>query len=120
MKKIMCLDLKKPLSSPFPKSEVFSMGLMALYCLDTKEFNKQISPTLTKFIDEIQDDIKDYLFDFEIALQNYLDDFRRRNLKILNINYFYILKSMLAFSPSARPSIQQLHEDFPKLFPFEV
>ena len=99
-----------------PKSDIFSLGLIALYCIDSNEFKNNFSPILTKFNDKKPNKAmhSNYLKDFEESLLAYLDDFRLRNLNSPRIlNFFYMLKNMFSFSPSARPSIQQLYEDFP-------
>ena len=79
------------------KSDIFSLGLIALYCLDTAEFEKQ--KNLNKN---------------EIALQNYLDGFRLR-FQAKNPGYmrfYYLLRCMVSFSPFSRPTILQIYEDF--------
>jgi serine/threonine protein kinase len=110
-------SISENVTSELPKSDIFSLGLIALYCLDTAEFTKQLSPILSQFkINLNKNEISDHLYNLENALKIYLDDFRLRNLKNPDkISFFYMLKSMLSFSPSARPSIQQLYEDFPLL-----
>lgn len=76
------------------KSNIFSLGLIALFCLDNQEFEKQ---------KQLNTDEK--------SLGAYLDQYRIRCPDKL---FFYMLKCMLSFSPITRPSIQQLFEDFPE------
>ena len=79
-----------------PKSDIFSLGLIALYCLDTKNFNVQAK-----------------LNEDEKALDNYLEQFWFR---CPDKRFFYMLKCMLSYSPYTRPSIHQLFKDFPEFF----
>ena len=77
------------------KSDIFSLGLIALYCLDTKEFlNYHIK-----------------LNNDESVLEKYLDEFR---LRCPSTRFFYMLRCMLSYSPFTRPNIVQLFEDFPE------
>ncbi len=80
-----------------PKSDMFCLGLIALYCLDTKNFNNH----------------KKELNKDEKALSCYLDDFYFR---CQNKLFFYMLKCMLSYSPHYRPSVRQLLQDFPEFF----
>ena len=113
MRKAMAGD--KFVDTNLPKSDIFSLGLIALYCLDTLEFNKTLSPILVKENMPLKE-LLIHLEMFERHLLTYLDDFRLRNEQCPSIRkFFYMLKSMLSFSPCARPSIQQLYEDFPLL-----
>ena len=120
--KWMSPEMRKALSDDdvdtnLAKSDIFSLGLIALYCLDTHEFNKRLSPILKEVKEKMsQKELFIYLQKFEKHLLTYLDDFRLRNVQCPSITkFFYMLKSMLSFSPCARPSIQQLYEDFPLL-----
>ncbi len=100
-----------------PKTDIFSIGLIACFCIDTAEFNNKLSPTLSEFkIDMTKEKVLDHLKNLEKHVLAYLENFRLRNLKSPSLlNFFYLLKSMLSFSPFTRPSIQQLYEDFPVL-----
>ena len=99
-----------------PKSDIFSLGLIALYCLDTIDFKKKVFPIMKRFILTMQGQIlQDYLDEFELILQIYLDEFWIKRCS--NPTFFYMLRSMLSFSPSARPNLEQLYNDFPKNFP---
>jgi serine/threonine protein kinase len=119
--KWMSPEMRKAVSDDvdtnLPKSDIFSLGLISLFCLDTHEFNKSLSPLLKEFkFKMLPKDVIIYLEKFERHLLTYLDDFRLRNVQCPSITkFFYMLKSMLSFSPCARPSIQQLYEDFPLL-----
>jgi serine/threonine protein kinase len=77
------------------KCDIFSIGLIALYCLDTKEFNKK----------------KENLNKSEAALEEYLNEFR---LRFGEKRFFYMLRCMLSYSPRTRPNFEQLYEDFPE------
>jgi hypothetical protein len=95
------------LSNELPNTDIFSLGLMALYCLDANEFSSHLLPLLraTQNSENLEE-----------KLLTYLDDFRQRNINSPSImNFLYSLKNMLSFSPRARPTIKQLYEDFPKL-----
>ena len=74
------------------KSDIFSLGLIALYCLDTNEFKK----------------VQPFLNENEGMLEEYLDRFR---LRFTNTRLFYLIRCMLSYSPSTRPSISQLFQD---------
>jgi serine/threonine protein kinase len=78
------------------KSNIFSLGLLALFCLDSNEFIKQKN-----------------LNTDEIALESYINKFR---LKIQNKRFYYLLRCMLSFSPSTRPSVKEIIEDLAELF----
>jgi serine/threonine protein kinase len=93
-------DISTATNIIFPKSEIFSLGLIALYCLDTKNFKHQIK-----------------LNEDEEALENYLDQFW---LRCPDKRFFYMLKCMLSYSPITRPSIHQLFHDFPEFFGREL
>jgi serine/threonine protein kinase len=77
------------------KCDIFSIGLIVLYCLDTKEFIKN----------------QDKLNKSEAALESYLDEFR---IRFPDKRFIYMLRCMLSYSPRTRPNIQQLFEDFPE------
>lgn len=79
-----------------PKSDIFSLGLICLYCLDTKKFQ----------------DFQENLNSSEVALAEYLDDFRKR---CQNKQFYYMLRCMLSYSHFNRPSLEQLYEDFPEI-----
>jgi hypothetical protein len=104
-------------NTELPKSDIFSLGLIFLFCIDTPAFNDKLSPTLKEFETTMtKQEVTDHLKNLEKHLLAYLDDFRLRNLNTPGIiNIFYMLKTMLSFSPSNRPSIQQLYQDFPVL-----
>ena len=113
----MRMALAEKVNTELPKSDIFSIGLIALYCLDTEMFNKELSPILEKFHTNMsRNDVLDHIKKLETLLLVYLDDFRLRNEENANIiKMFYLLKSMLSFLPCARPSINQLYNDFPLL-----
>ena len=73
-------------NSPKSLSYAFSLGLIALYCLDTDEFRKKQKKLNTD----------------KEELENYLNEFYN---KCANKRFFYLLGCMLSYSPSARPSI---------------
>ncbi len=76
------------------KSDIFSLGLIALYCLDPIEFENHNTVNFNSD---------------EIVLEKYLDNYRER---CPNNHFYYILRSMLSFSTFTRPSIEQLYHDF--------
>ena len=92
----MASSVLKSSNTQLHKSDIFSLGLVALFCLDPIEFEKNQ---------------KNLNID-EKALESYLDDFRARCPKN---HFFYILKCMLSYSPSTRPSIDQIFQDFSHL-----
>jgi serine/threonine protein kinase len=79
------------------KSDIFSLGLIALFCLDIAEFQKQKN-----------------LNEDEVALQNYLDQFRLRFQKNNPgyMRFYYLLRCMVSFSAFSRPTLRQIYEDF--------
>ena len=85
------------------KSDIFSLGLIALFCLDPIEFGNQRE-----------------LNKEEKVLESYLDDFMKRIQ--VNNKYFqhfsYMLRCMLSFSPFTRPSITEIYKDFPEFTSF--
>lgn len=89
------LDDSQPVIFQLPKSDIFSLGLIALYCLDYVEFSRH--KNLNKN---------------ERELEEYLDNFWER---CENKGFYYLLRTMLSFSPSTRPSIYQLFKDFSEL-----
>ncbi len=99
------------------KSDIFSLGLIVLFCIDTPTFDDKLLPTLNKFKTKMnKKEVADHLENLEKHLLAYLDDFRLRNLNSPGIiTIFYMLKTMLSFSPCNRPTIQQLYHDFPVL-----
>jgi serine/threonine protein kinase len=109
-------------NTELPKSDIFSLGLIFLFCIDTPSFNDKLLPILSQFKTIMnKKEVADHLRNLEEHLHAYLEDFRIRNLSSpSNIKFFYILKSMLSFSPGARPSIQQLYEDFPIVSSIQV
>lgn len=74
-----------------PKTDIFSLGLITLYCLDLDEFRKYKH----KNIDEN-------------VLKKYLDSFQDR--KKLPEEIFDLLKKMVSFESSNRPSIEFLYD----------
>ena len=79
------------------KADIFSLGLIALFCLDFTEFQNQKNLN--------QDDV---------ALQNYLDDFRLRFQKEnpRYMRFYYLLRCMVSYSAFTRPKLSQVYEDF--------
>jgi serine/threonine protein kinase len=104
----------KKLNAELPKSDIFSIGLIACFCIDTAEFNDKLSPILSQFkIEMTKEEVGDHLKNLEKQVLAYLEDFRLRNLNSTSLlNFLDMLKPMLSFSPCARPTIQQLYEDF--------
>ena len=86
-----------PNSRRQPKSDIFTVGLIALYCLDSDEFLKN----------------KDDLNKNEKFLESYLDEF---HLRFESPRFFKVIRSMLSYSPSKRPDIVQLSVEFPDFF----
>lgn len=96
--------------NPAKSFDMFSLGLIALFCLDYKKFN-EIKKVGTS-------DQKTYitLNVYQVDLIEYLDQFiENRGKEINNTIFFYMLKSMLSHSPYTRPNIMQLSEDFSKI-----
>ena len=104
-------------NTELPKTDIFSIGLIACFCIDTAEFNHKLSPILSEYRTNMtKQEVLDHLKKLEKELLAYLEDFRLRNLNSPNsLSFYYKIKTMLSFSPCARPSIQQLYEDFPVL-----
>jgi serine/threonine protein kinase len=74
------------------KLDIFSIGLLALYCLDPQEFRNA----------------KGLLNKDEKKLLNFLDNLKSK----LSPPFFYMLRCMLSFSPLTRPSVDHLLPDF--------
>ena len=79
------------------KADIFSLGLIALFCLDYADFKNQKN-----------------LNDDEVTLQNYMDKFRLRfQKKYPNyMRFYYLLRCMVSFSAFTRPTLRQVYEDF--------
>ena len=79
------------------KADIFSLGLIVLFCLDFAEFQKQKNLNVD-----------------EVALQNYLDQFRLRFQKKNPgyMRFYYLLRCMVSFSAFTRPTLHQIYEDF--------
>jgi hypothetical protein len=75
----------------YSKLDVFSLGLISLFCLNYEEYNK----------------CKDHLNDNEVNLLNLLKNTKSK----VPLNYYYLLKSMLSFNEISRPSLTELYED---------
>ena len=82
----------------FSKVDVFSLGLITLFCLDKKKFVT----------------LKQLNLD-EKLLHDYLETFRDK----IPIPFYYILRCMLSFNSKTRPSMIQLYNDIMHLFPEE-
>ena len=79
------------------KADIFSLGLIVLFCLDFSEFKKQKN-----------------LNGDEVELRNYLDKFRLRFQKNNPgyMRFYYLLRCMVSFSAFTRPTLLQIYEDF--------
>ena len=86
---------EKPLKVDVSKFDIFSLGLISLYCLDKEGFKKFKNINLN-----------------EIELNSYLESFTER----VPPNFFYMMRCMLSFNHFTRPSITQLHEHFQSMF----
>jgi serine/threonine protein kinase len=82
------------------KLDIFSLGLLALYCLDPEQFRS----------------FKGSLNKDEKSLLSFLDGLRGK----ISPPFFYMLRCMLSFSPLTRPSIEQLLPDFQYLLSTRV
>ncbi len=74
------------------KLDVFSVGLLALFCVDPEGFRKN----------------KGLFNRDEKLVVSYLDGLKPK----ISTQYYYILRCMLSFSPITRPSIDDLLVDF--------
>lgn len=95
------------------KLDIFSLGLIALFCWDSEEFQKQ----------------KDRNRD-QIALFKYLRSLRfrhpRKKAILTNpvdlirekfpLGIYYLLRCMLCFDIELRPNVEEVYKDFSKLF----
>ena len=77
------------------KSDIFSLGLIAMFCLDYENFQT----------------FKDKLNNNEEILEEYLDDFCYR-INDAHISFFYLIRCMLSFSKFTRPNILELCKHF--------
>ncbi len=73
------------------KSYIFTLGLLALSCIDPKEFVQR--PNLNTD---------------ERAMEDYMNQIR---FKLNHKRFYYLLRCMLSFSPMTRPSFDQIYED---------
>lgn len=90
------LDVKKR-KTELSKLDVFSLGLIVLFCLDIKEFsNKQLHPKGTLNI--VEKDLVDYL-----------NDIKARKI-ITDDSFFQVLKKMLKFDIKERMNISELND----------
>jgi serine/threonine protein kinase len=73
-----------------PNSDIFSLGLIVLFCLsDSNKFES----------------VRDKLNKNEETLREYIDyDFRKT---LFNGQFFYMSKCMLSYSPHTRPKVKQ-------------
>lgn len=92
------LNKKKGDTLSLPKSDIFSLGLIVLYCLSNEN--------------RFQEERKRFNSDRE-SLKTYLEKFR---FKCPNKYFFYMVKAMLSYSPYTRPRINQILDDLPKIF----
>ncbi len=77
----------------FRNKDVFSLGLITIYCIDTEEYLKQQKT--------INND--------ENAMEQYLNGLRLRMNKPA---LYYLIRCMLSFSPKTRPTVKQIFEDY--------
>ena len=98
----------------FSKLDIFSVGLISLFCLDNQRFMKQS--------DMNKDKLK--LFDFLRTLRyNYPrkkskaglspDDIPREKIPL---DFYYMLRCMLSFDNDTRPSLEEIYKDTLKIF----
>ena len=86
------LDSEESLNNS--KCDVFSMGLLFLYCIDNKRFNNFLQ--------------KNKLNRCQSTLENFLDELELK----LPTNFCRILRGMLTFCYHVRPTIQHLYLNF--------
>ncbi len=89
-------DKKTAFDEDPKKYDVFSLGLIALYCLDPKQFL------------DINNKFELRLIGSPKLLADYLDNLEAD----LPPPFYYLLRCMLSFCPYTRPSIKQLARDF--------
>ena len=81
----------------YQKCDIFSIGLIALYCFDF--------PLVITYSGKI---LKNMLNHSPKTMESYLNLIAEK----LEPQFMIILRKMLAFSPSCRPTIDNLHQQF--------
>ena len=97
------------------KSDIFSLGLITLYCIDTNNFRKDLSPILEEFHTKMKlETLEEHLKKLEGGLKKYLDYFKSRISQSPEFSNFFSIygERMLSFDHQNRPSIQELFEYF--------
>ena len=78
--KWMSLEMRRSLinnskvETELPKSDIFSLGLITLYCLDTPNLKKYLSPLLSEFcdIETTKENVEDHLKKLKEMLEKYI------------------------------------------------
>lgn len=95
-KNILLDDATKVLNQDLFKSDIFSLGLIILYCLDPREFQDKNEATESRMNTN------------KSSLHDFLTEFQKR--KNLPSKFFDLLKSMVSWNANDRPSIVELYQ----------